>query len=188
MLDLSPPTYPVLTPRLRLRPFVADDYESLYAYRSQPDVLRYVYRPVATRESAMLYLGKSAVMHPERDGDWLTLGVELPGRDGVIGEVGLGFTAIEKGQGEIGYIFSPDVAGEGYATEAVRALITMAFEHVGFHRLVARIDEENMASVALAKRLSMRHEARLVENDIRDGAWSSELVYAVLDREWASRS
>jgi RimJ/RimL family protein N-acetyltransferase len=30
----------------------------------------------------------------------------------------------------------------------------------------------------------MRLEARLVENELVKGEWQSELVYAILDREW----
>lgn len=32
----------------------------------------------------------------------------------------------------------------------------------------------------------MRQEARLIENDIRDGEWRTELVFAMLSREWTS--
>ena len=31
----------------------------------------------------------------------------------------------------------------------------------------------------------MRLEARLLENDLRDGVWSNEVIYALLDREHA---
>jgi RimJ/RimL family protein N-acetyltransferase len=30
----------------------------------------------------------------------------------------------------------------------------------------------------------MRREARLVESDLRDGQWGTELVYAMLASEW----
>jgi RimJ/RimL family protein N-acetyltransferase len=49
----------------------------------------------------------------------------------------------------------------------------------------ARIDDENLASIRVAERLGMRREAHLLENDLRDGVWSSEVVYALLDREHA---
>lgn len=187
MLDLSPPALPIRTARLVLRPFVVEDVDSVFSYRSRPDVVRYTYRAVhATREETMAYLGRN-ITFPKADGDWFALGVELPGRPGVIGEALLKFSSLDAEQGEIGYVFSPDAAGHGYATEAVTALVDLAFHHFGFHRLVARIDEANAASVRLAERLGMRLEARLLENDRLDGEWSTEVDYAILSREWADR-
>jgi hypothetical protein len=36
------PTYPVLTERLALRPFAVDDVDAMLAYRSRPEVCRYL--------------------------------------------------------------------------------------------------------------------------------------------------
>jgi len=72
---------------------------------------------------------------------------------------------------EVGYIFSPAYSRQGYATEAVRALLEVAFFELGARRVVARVDARNTASRALLERLGMRQEA-------------SEVDYAVLAREW----
>jgi RimJ/RimL family protein N-acetyltransferase len=37
------------------------------------------------------------------------------------------------------------------------------------------------------ERLGMRKEAHLVENEHIKGEWQSEVVYALLEREWVSR-
>ena len=34
------------------------------------------------------------------------------------------------------------------------------------------------------QRLGMRKEAQLIENEYVKGEWQSEIVYALLDREW----
>jgi RimJ/RimL family protein N-acetyltransferase len=34
------------------------------------------------------------------------------------------------------------------------------------------------------ERLGMRQEAHFVDSTLRKGAWSGELVYAMLQREW----
>jgi RimJ/RimL family protein N-acetyltransferase len=114
-------------------------------------------------------------------GDVLVLAVELDGV--VVGEAMLKWAAGPR-QAEIGYALHPKAAGRGLATEAARATLHLAFATYGFHRVYARIDEENVASVRVAERLGMRQEARLVESDLRDGVWSTELVYALLDREY----
>jgi len=86
--------------------------------------------------------------------------------------------------GEIGFTFNPEHQGRGYATEAARALLPFAFETMGWHRLVGRTEARNTGSARVLEKLGMRLEAHLVENEWVKGEWQSELVYAILDREW----
>ncbi len=55
------------------------------------------------------------------------------------------------------------------------------------HRVTARIDARNLASLRLAERVGMRQEAHLVENEWFKGAWSDEIDFAMLEREWLSK-
>ncbi|MDP1340746.1 GNAT family N-acetyltransferase, partial [Klebsiella variicola] len=68
-------------------------------------------------------------------------------------------------QAEIGYIFNPAFAGQGYAAEAVRALVGVCFSRRGLHRLSARLDTDNQGSIGLVERLRFRREAHLIQND-----------------------
>jgi RimJ/RimL family protein N-acetyltransferase len=175
------------TDRLRLRRVRPDDAAAFLAWRSQPEVMRYLYMPPWTPETAQTRLADWASGSFREPGDVLMLAVEAD--DVVVGECLLK-RATGQGQVEIGYAYHPSVAGRGYATEAGRALLGLAFERFGFHRAFARIDAENVASERVVQRLGMRLEARLVENDVRpaDGVWGTEVVYAMLASEWAARS
>ena len=86
--------------------------------------------------------------------------------------------------GEIGFIVHPDHQGHGYATEAARVLLELAFEHLRLHRVCARLEPRNVASGRVLEKLGMRREAHLVENEFVKNEWQSELVYAMLRREW----
>ena len=86
--------------------------------------------------------------------------------------------------GEIGYVFNPDHQGHGYATEAARALLDLAFDGLGLHRVVARIDARNDASAAVLRRLGLRQEAYLRENEWFKGEWTDEIDFAILESEW----
>ncbi len=172
----------MVTERLTLRPVAPDDADAFFAWRSRPDVVRYMYQPPWDLATAEIKLRAWSSAPFEEQGDVLVLAVEADGD--VIGETMLKWAAGPR-QAEVGYALHPDAGGRGLATEAVRATLRLAFDAYGFHRVYARIDEENLASVRVVERLGMRQEARLLENDLRDGAWANEVVYALLDRELA---
>jgi RimJ/RimL family protein N-acetyltransferase len=192
--------YPVRTARLFLRPLTEDDVEDVLAYRGRSDVCRWVpFEPMSRSE----VLGRihSSLAQLTDEGQALTAGVELPAarvpeavadrqrdrRGVVIGDVVLMWHSREHSTGEIGYVFHPDHSGQGFATEAVQALLDIAFETCGLHRVIARIDARNLASLRLAERVGMRQEAHLVENEWFKGAWGDEIDYAILRREWLSK-
>jgi RimJ/RimL family protein N-acetyltransferase len=65
-------------------------------------------------------------------------------------------------------------------------MIGWAFGTFGLHRVIGRTEARNTASARVLEKLGMRLEAHLVENEWVKGEWQSELVYAILDREWDS--
>src|SRR5690348_15191588 len=87
---------------------------------------------------------------------------------------------------EVGFIFDPRHQGKGFATEAARALIGWAFGSAGLHRVYGRTEARNAASARVLEKLGRRLEAHFVENEWVKGEWQSELVYAILDREWTA--
>ena len=68
---------------------------------------------------------------------------------------------------ETGYWLHPEAEGHGYATEASRLMMTLAFAHLGAERLEIRCDTRNLRSAAVPKRLQYVHEATL-RRDRRD--------------------
>nr|MDT0660513.1 GNAT family protein [Micromonospora sp. DSM 115978] len=179
------PHYPVRTARLSLRPLTTGDVDALLAYRSRPEVCRYVpFEPMTEQ----LVRDRLSTIWANTDltdeGQALTLGVTLTRSGRLIGDVVLFWHSRTHGGGEIGYVLDPDVQGHGYATEAARALLGLGFDELGLHRIVARVDERNTASAQVARRLGMRQEARLVRNEFFKGGWSTELDFAMLAEEW----
>lgn len=187
VLSTLQPRYPVRTKRLLLRPLTTDDVDALFAYRSRPDVCRYVpFEPMTReliRERVATQWANSGLTD---EGQALTLGVEVAETGVLIGDVILFWHSRIHAGGEIGYVFDPAAAGHGYATEAAHAMLRLGFEELGLHRIVARLDERNTASAAVARRLGMRQEARLVHNEFFKGEWTTELDFAMLRTEWAS--
>jgi RimJ/RimL family protein N-acetyltransferase len=179
------PTYPVRTERLLLRPLTAGDIDGLLAYRSRPDVCRYVpFEPMDRQQIADRLTTRWATTELTDEGQALGLGAEVAATGELAGDVTLFWHSREHRGGEIGYLLNPDFAGRGYATEAARAMLRLGFDDLGLHRITARIDERNDPSARLARRLGMRQEARLVHNEWFKGEWSTELGFAMLADEW----
>ena len=119
------------------------------------------------------------------DGRRLTLAVELPELRRLVGEVTLAWLSREHRQGEIGFILHPDFQGRGIATEAAQVMLRLGFEGLDLHRITGRCDARNLGSARVMERLGMRREALFVESEIFKGEWGDELVYAILQEEWA---
>ncbi|MGH3444751.1 MAG: GNAT family N-acetyltransferase [Nocardioidaceae bacterium] len=182
------PQYPVRTRRLLLRPLAADDTDALVAYRSQPEVCRFVpFEPMNAEAVGEKLHGGWSRTGIDDEGQALTLGVELAETGQVVGDVMLALHSTKDQGGEIGWVFHPDHAGHGYATEAAHALLHLAFDELGLHRVVARVDARNVASLRLAERLGMRREAYLVGNEWFKSEWSDEIDFAILEEEWRAR-
>jgi len=178
-------TFPLATKRLILRPFVDADLDALFAMQSREDVTRYLDWGQMSRDQARDLLAriKKLTAIGDKD-DGLRLAMVLRGSGVVIGDVSLWRTSREHAQGEIGFVLHPDHHGHGFGTEAMRELLRIGFEEVGFHRIVGRCDARNGASARLMRRLGMRLEAHLRENELIKGEWCDELIFAMLAVEW----
>jgi RimJ/RimL family protein N-acetyltransferase len=179
------PTYPIATERLLLRPFEPGDLDALLAIHGDPQVTRYLYWETRGRDELRDVLaeklGRTALAD---EGDGLNLAAVLKRTGELVGDVVLFWRSREHRQGEVGYMLAPAHGGRGYATEAARELLRLGFEELGLHRITGRLDARNEPSVRVLERLGMRREAHLVENERVKGEWTSELVYALLEREW----
>ncbi len=183
------PAFPIETQRLRLRPLEPRDGDALHAMESREDVTRWLYfEPRTPAESEDALQRRITRTRLEREGDSLELGIEHAGTGELLGTVILMYRSEEHRQGEVGYVVHPAHQGHGYAGEAAREVLRLGFEQLGLHRIVGRCEPRNEASARLLERLGMRREAHLVENEWVKGEWQSELVYAMLDREWRARS
>jgi RimJ/RimL family protein N-acetyltransferase len=182
-------TGPIQTERLVLRAFEPRDLDAVFDMRSRPEVALYTYWEPATEPEARATLERRMTFRTLRDeGDVLALAAELRTTGELIGDVILEWVSREHAMGEIGFIVHPDHQGRGYAPEMTRPIVRIAFEDVGLHRVVGRAEARNTASARVLEKLGMRREAHLVENEWVKGEWQSELVYAILDREWRERA
>jgi RimJ/RimL family protein N-acetyltransferase len=173
------------TRRLLLRPLTLADEDDVYAYQSDPEIVRYIPWPVRTREQVRDALRAFGGERAMRDsGDGLLLAIVEKAAGVVIGQMNVSIASARDRQGEFGYVVSRAYANRGFATEASARVLDYAFDVLDLHRVTARIDTRNPASAAVAAKLGMRREAEFREDEWFKGEWSSCWIYAVLQDEW----
>lgn len=188
-------TQPLRTERLVLRTLTPDDLDDVFAYAGRDDVIRYLPWPKRNRDEVAEHLSRRLNTTLAADGDVIVLGMELPpspsyptARPRIIGDMTLVLSSIEHRQATIGWVLNPEYESRGFATEAASRVLSLAFDDLGSHRVVAELDPRNTASAALCTRLGMRHEAHFVHSEIFKGEWADLAVYAILDVEWNARN
>ncbi|GAB3590858.1 GNAT family protein [Angustibacter peucedani] len=179
---------PVTTERLRLRLFEPRDLEDQLRIQSDPDLVRYVPYEPRTREQVAAGLAERLASPPmDADGQVLRIAVERLDDGAFVGELTMMLHSVEHQQGELGFILAREQQGHGYGTEAAEALLQLAFEWLGLHRMVGQCDPRNTASAALLARLGMRREAHFHQLERFKGEWGDLFVYALLADEWRAR-
>jgi RimJ/RimL family protein N-acetyltransferase len=152
------------TERLVLRPVTADDHAALLAHWTQPAVRQFLF------DGAALSPAEVAETIEESTGDFAARGygiwiIELGSETGLAGAASPAGTAslagtaglrpLEDAGLEIFYSLAPGAWGHGYATEAAQAVVEYGLGPLGLPEVLAEVDEDNTASVAVVKRLGM---------------------------------
>ncbi len=176
---------PIFTDRLTLRLFEPGDVDAVHGYQSREDVARYeLYEPRerdVVAEKVAQYAKSTRIA---REGDFLQLAVVRTEDDVLVGDLYFKLKSVVNHTGEIGWTLHPDHQGHGYATEAARAMLGVAFGLLRLHRVIAELDPRNEASIRLCRRLGMREEAHFVKDLWFKGAWGDTGIYAILAEEF----
>lgn len=151
---------PIQTDRLLLRRPTTDDAAALARRRSEPEVARYqswaLPFPLDRAERMMAEL--AAMTGPQDDRWWMAI-IDRRDSGETVGDVAVRLEQDCK-VAEIGYNLSARHWRQGYATEAVLAMVTHLFQSVGVGRVGARLAPDNIASARVLERTGFRYEGR----------------------------
>ena len=171
--------------RLILRRFRRGDAVSFAAYRTVPAVARFQSwdAPYSVQRGEE-FVRKLEGTDPDTPGAWFQFAVTLRQDGTLVGDCGTGVRLDDPRQVEIGFTIAPEHQGNGYASEAVRALVGYWFRYRGKHRVTASCDARNAASARVLRRAGFRPEGHLRESTWAKGEWTDDLLFAVLERDW----
>jgi len=173
----------ITTPRLLLRPLQPADAAAVFALRSNPLVSRFTGYATWTELNRAQELIAKDQMAMEI-GEYLRLGLVRSQTDDVIGTVTLFHLDAQCARAEIGYDLLPDMWGNAYMNEALRALLELGFTDMMLNRIEADVDPHNTASINTLKRLGFAQEGLLRERWIVNGVKFDTAFFGLLQADW----
>ncbi len=169
------------TERLIIRRFIEEDWKDLYEYLSDEEVVKFEPYDVYSEEQTKI----EAINRSKMDSFYA---VCLKENNKLIGNIYL-----EKGEfdtWELGYVFNASYQKKGYALEATKKLLDLAFTEWKARRIIAMCNPLNKNSWKLLERLNMRREGTLIQNiyfkcdSNGQPIWSDTYEYGILKSEW----
>lgn len=162
---------PLRTARLVLAPLDPAHLPALAAMLADPVVMRHFPR-VMTLSEADQWLRRTVDRYHEHGTGLLAVLREDGDSTTFLGDCGLQIrTFAGRTHLELGYHFTRDAWGRGYATEAARACVSLALRHTEVDEIVALIRPENRPSQGVARRLGMRPDGAVLHAGLLHDVW-----------------
>ena len=133
--------------RLLLRGIEEADAETIVRWRSDPQVYQYFKNPHEITIEEHLNWFKNSYNENKDRYDWMGIEKRTNKKIGVFG------LYREKTKAEVNYLVAPDAQQKGFATEAIKQLISFAVSEWGCNEVVAEIHENNLPSLKLIEKL-----------------------------------
>ena len=155
--------------KTRLRPWQAEDAPALAAAWNDAEIRNRLTVPERADEAvALRWIEQRARVWSA--GRSVDLAVTDPSSGAVIGEVSLSSFDAAHRAALIGWWIGRGWRGEGRASDAVRLVVDWVLGEGGLNAVMAEIDADNHASIAVARRAGMRQVAGTDPAQERDGA------------------
>jgi RimJ/RimL family protein N-acetyltransferase len=148
----------IVTERLILSRFRYEDGEEIfYTYASKPEATKYMAWPthqsIGDTRDFLSYTIEG--WHLAKD---YSFGIRLKKTNRMIGSCGI---LNDEGKIQFGYVLGPMHWGNGYATEATKAMLAPLKNQPVVYRIGSFVDVENIASSNVLKKCGLVEEARL---------------------------
>jgi [ribosomal protein S5]-alanine N-acetyltransferase len=166
------------TARLVLRRPRSDDVAAMHAILRDPLAMRYWSTlPHATVAETEGWVARTIeAINAGRCDDFF---VEHDGL--LIGKAGI------WSDNELGFLFSPRIWGQGFAREAIGAVIARAFLVSGHTEIRAEADPRNERCVRLLTRMGFRETGRAERTYHIGDEWSDSVYLALSRHDWTTR-
>ena len=172
------------TLRLHLRPVSQNDLEAVHELHSLPETDLYntlgIPENIQVTQRIVDRFVNDNTAHPRMNYFFVVL---LRQTGQFIGLAALKLSEAKYNNGEIWYKLHRNYWGQGYATEAVKALVHLGIHDLGLHRLEAGCAVKNVGSARVLEKAGMLREGRKRKHLPLKSGWSDCFEYALLKED-----
>ncbi len=173
--------------RIDLVEIDASCVDDIHEYSSMPVFFEFMeFAESRTREETETYVRKLISRSEAPTGHyWM---IRHKADDKIIGTFGVLDIDPRKGSSEIGYGISSRYWKQGYFKEALRMVLEHLFGEAGFHRVWAKTQDDNAASIRALETMGFKHEGTLRDFYLseKDGVRHDAVVMAILRQEFSA--
>ncbi len=172
------------TERLVLRPLTQSDAQALsrlVGRREIADTTISIPHPYS-EEQAQQWIAETADLFAKTKS--VVFCMELKDGGNLAGTIGLRDIDDEHSQAELGFWVAVECWGQGYATEAARAVVGFGFEQLGLNRVYAHHMVRNPASGRVLAKIGMKREGLLRQRVRKWGVFEDVVLLAMLRQDW----
>jgi [ribosomal protein S5]-alanine N-acetyltransferase len=176
------PMFSLETPRLILRRAKGADVDPIFAWAKDPEVTRYggwdAHKNLSDTQE---FVDNCFKQYAEFGlGPWI---IERRDNGRVVGTCGFGEVNRAHRYAAMGYFLARDEWGQGFGTEAARAVLNFGLGPLGMQRVEAHCAVENTASEKVLTKIGMHFEALLRARMYKNGKSLDVKIYAKLRGE-----
>ncbi|MGE3076823.1 MAG: GNAT family N-acetyltransferase [Dehalococcoidia bacterium] len=168
------------TARLMLRPFHAGDVDDVLAYSGDHEYARFIPVPIPYLARNAEEFVAQAILRQDSDPMWA---IVHEGR--VCGAIELDVNGLHR-HGELHYGMARPLWGQGFTSEAARAILEYAFRELRLARVFGRADIRNVGSWRVLEKIGMQREGLLRHSRLFRDELIDDVLYAVLSYEWSA--
>lgn len=181
MLAFSFPQFPLIeTDRLILRGPTMKDIEPLYQLRTNPEVLKNIFKePMKLMQESIDLVNKIQDDYENSNGINWAVTLKLTGE--MIGMLGLWRIIKEHYRAEIGYTLLPQYWNQGLISEAMKSVLNFTFTELKIHSIEANLDPANNASEKVLLKAGFMKEGYFKEDFFFRGKFYDTLTYGIVN-------
>jgi RimJ/RimL family protein N-acetyltransferase len=184
MLEIAPRPPTLVTERLVLRELRDVDAHAVATRAGDRRVARFLVQVPTPYPVTLAARWIDARVEWWRSGRGATLAIarrEAP--DALLGTASLRRYGRDR-RAELGYWLGAEVWGNGFATEAARAIVDWGFRELDLHRVYAQVLSGNEASCRVLEKLGMHREGVRRGHVRRGRTYHDVVLYASLFEDW----
>lgn len=171
-----------------LRRLTVKDASTILAFWNNYEVRQYLPTPLPTSHEEMVsYIESSNEAFSQRKG--FTFGIQTLDTEELVGIVNLGNISWISHNGEIGVlaIYNPDHWGKGYARDAMKVLLDIAFNVIDLHNVYLWVVGYNDRAIRFYEKIGFKVQGKLRELAFRNGKQYDVVVMDILKPEFIEK-